>query len=121
MALRLVGKIAGDDAAKEAQLCIEYDPQPPYDAGAPSKAGPVVTEKARATVKDIVAKTLVGVLALFGRLPSARVDGSSCRRPKTCTGAEAPAPRPSFGRRFRSRRSSRRKNDLRFSVLDSRS
>jgi hypothetical protein len=24
-------------------------------------------------------------LALFGRLPSARVDGSSCRRPKTCT------------------------------------
>ena len=60
MALWLVGKIAGDDAAKEAQLCIEYDPQPPYDAGAPSKAGPVVTERARATVKDIVAKTLAG-------------------------------------------------------------
>jgi len=27
-------------------------------------------------------------LALFGRLPSARVDGSSCRRPKTCTEPE---------------------------------
>jgi putative intracellular protease/amidase len=60
MALWLVGKIAGDEAAKEAQLCIEYDPQPPYDAGAPSKAGAAVVEKARATVKDIVAKTLAG-------------------------------------------------------------
>ena len=60
MALWLVGKIAGDEAAKEAQLCIEYDPQPPYDAGAPSKAGAAVVEKARATVKDIVARTLAG-------------------------------------------------------------
>jgi putative intracellular protease/amidase len=58
MALWLVGRIAGDDAAKQAQLCIEYDPQPPYDAGAPSKADPLVVEKARATVKDIVAKAL---------------------------------------------------------------
>jgi putative intracellular protease/amidase len=60
MALWLVGKIAGDDAAKAAQLCIEYDPQPPYDAGAPSKAGAAVTEQARANVKDILAKTLAG-------------------------------------------------------------
>jgi putative intracellular protease/amidase len=61
MALWLVGKIAGDDAAREAQLCIEYDPQPPYDSGAPSKATPIVIEKARATVKDIVAKSLAAV------------------------------------------------------------
>jgi putative intracellular protease/amidase len=58
MALWLVGKIAGDDAAKEAQLCIEYDPQPPYDAGAPSKVTQSVLEKARANVKDIVSRTL---------------------------------------------------------------
>jgi len=58
MALWLVGKIAGDEAAKAAQLCIEYDPQPPYDAGAPSKAGEAVIARARATVKDIVAKSL---------------------------------------------------------------
>ena len=58
MALWLVGKIAGDEAAKAAQLCIEYDPQPPYDAGAPSKAGEAVIARARATVKDIVAKAL---------------------------------------------------------------
>jgi putative intracellular protease/amidase len=60
MALWLIGQVAGDDAAREAQLCIEYDPQPPYDAGAPSKAGPAVIEKARATVKEIVARTLAG-------------------------------------------------------------
>jgi putative intracellular protease/amidase len=60
MALWLAGKIAGDDAAKAAQLCIEYDPQPPYDAGAPSKAGAAVIERARATVKDVIAKTLAG-------------------------------------------------------------
>lgn len=60
MALWLVGKIAGDEAAKAAQLCVDYDPQPPYDAGAPSKAGAAVIERARATVKDILAKTLAG-------------------------------------------------------------
>ena len=58
MALWLIGEFAGDDAAKEAQLCIEYDPQPPYDAGAPSKATPQVIENARATVTNIVAKSL---------------------------------------------------------------
>ena len=58
MALWLVGKIAGDEAAKAAQLSIEYDPQPPYDAGAPSKAGEAVIARARASVKDIVAKAL---------------------------------------------------------------
>jgi putative intracellular protease/amidase len=58
MALWLVGQVAGDEAAKAAQLCIEYDPQPPYDAGAPSKAGAAVIEAARATVKDVLAKTL---------------------------------------------------------------
>jgi len=58
MALWLVGKIAGDAAAKEAQLCIEYDPQPPYDSGSPAKAGAAMVERARATVKDIIAKTL---------------------------------------------------------------
>ncbi|MCW5773523.1 MAG: DJ-1/PfpI family protein [Rhodospirillaceae bacterium] len=58
MALWLVGKIAGDDAAKAAQLTIEYDPQPPYDAGAPSKAAPAVVDLARSTIKDAVARAL---------------------------------------------------------------
>ncbi|EKF21788.1 DJ-1/PfpI family protein [Mycolicibacterium hassiacum DSM 44199] len=38
MALRLVELLAGRDAAEAAQLMIEYDPQPPFDAGAVAKA-----------------------------------------------------------------------------------
>lgn len=58
MALWLIGREAGDEAAEAAQLCIEYDPQPPYHMGAPSKASPSVLERARANVKEIVAKSL---------------------------------------------------------------
>jgi putative intracellular protease/amidase len=43
MALQLVRSIAGDALAQGIQLGIEYDPQPPFDAGSPQKApGPVV-------------------------------------------------------------------------------
>jgi transcriptional regulator GlxA family with amidase domain len=38
LALTLVGELAGAETAQAIQLAIEYDPQPPYDAGAPSKA-----------------------------------------------------------------------------------
>jgi transcriptional regulator GlxA family with amidase domain len=38
MALFLAGRIAGDTVAQAIQLGIEYDPQPPYDAGSPEKA-----------------------------------------------------------------------------------
>ena len=38
MALRLVQKMNGDEVAQAVQLGIEYDPQPPLDAGSPEKA-----------------------------------------------------------------------------------
>lgn len=38
MALRLVAEEAGDQLAQAAQLAIEYDPQPPFDAGSPERA-----------------------------------------------------------------------------------
>ena len=38
MALTLVDRVAGDFAAQAIQLGIEYDPQPPFDAGSPQKA-----------------------------------------------------------------------------------
>jgi putative intracellular protease/amidase len=38
MALGLVQQINGDDVAKAVQLGIEYDPEPPLDAGSPEKA-----------------------------------------------------------------------------------
>jgi transcriptional regulator GlxA family with amidase domain len=38
MALHLVGRELGPEVAQAVQLGIEYDPQPPYDAGSPQKA-----------------------------------------------------------------------------------
>jgi len=38
MALRLVQRINGDEVAQAVQLGIEYDPDPPFDAGSPDKA-----------------------------------------------------------------------------------
>jgi putative intracellular protease/amidase len=38
MGLTLAAKVAGDFVAQTIQLGIEYDPQPPFDAGSPTKA-----------------------------------------------------------------------------------
>jgi transcriptional regulator GlxA family with amidase domain len=38
LALTLVDRLHGAEVAQAIQLGIEYDPQPPHDAGAPSKA-----------------------------------------------------------------------------------
>jgi transcriptional regulator GlxA family with amidase domain len=50
LALTLVGWTHGVDTAQAIQLGIEYDPQPPYDAGAPSKAP--------AAIRDLVAAVM---------------------------------------------------------------
>jgi transcriptional regulator GlxA family with amidase domain len=50
MALLLAGRIAGDDIAQAIQLALEYDPQPPYEAGAPEKAPVAAVELVRAAV-----------------------------------------------------------------------
>lgn len=43
MALRLAARLGGDQVAQAIQLGIEYDPEPPFDAGSPQKApGPIV-------------------------------------------------------------------------------
>ena len=47
MALTLAARIAGDEIAQAIQLYIEYDPQPPFDSGSPSKAPASVLELAR--------------------------------------------------------------------------
>jgi transcriptional regulator GlxA family with amidase domain len=44
MGLVLVAALEGDDMAKLIQLAIEYDPQPPFDSGAPSKVTPEFKE-----------------------------------------------------------------------------
>ena len=48
MALALAGKLAGDAVAQSVQLALEYDPQPPYQAGSPATAPPVIVDALRA-------------------------------------------------------------------------
>ncbi|GAB2815031.1 DJ-1/PfpI family protein [Streptomyces daliensis] len=50
MGLTLAGRIAGDELAQTVQLMIEYDPQPPYDAGSPEKAPAALVERMRSGV-----------------------------------------------------------------------
>ena len=44
MGLVLVAALEGEEMAKLIQLAIEYDPQPPFDSGAPSKVTPEFKE-----------------------------------------------------------------------------
>ncbi len=47
MALLLAARIAGEDVAQAIQLGIEYDPEPPFDAGSPAKAPAAIVEALR--------------------------------------------------------------------------
>jgi putative intracellular protease/amidase len=46
MALYLMAELVGPELAKVAQLSIEYDPDPPFDAGSPAKAGDAIVQRA---------------------------------------------------------------------------
>jgi putative intracellular protease/amidase len=52
MGLRLAQHVAGDDVAKAIQLSIEYDPEPPFDAGSPQKAPAALVERLRAIARE---------------------------------------------------------------------
>lgn len=47
MAIALAARIAGEEVAQAIQLSIEYDPQPPFDAGSPERAPAPVLERVR--------------------------------------------------------------------------
>jgi cyclohexyl-isocyanide hydratase len=43
-ALALIAEIAGAETAQMIQLALEYDPDPPFDAGSPDKASPALID-----------------------------------------------------------------------------
>jgi putative intracellular protease/amidase len=53
MALTLAAEIAGPEWAQGIQLGIEYDPEPPFDAGSTRKAPPEIVELVRAAAKQL--------------------------------------------------------------------
>jgi transcriptional regulator GlxA family with amidase domain len=50
MGLALVQRMHGTPLAQAIQLAIEYDPQPPVDAGSPTKAPPEIVALVRSTM-----------------------------------------------------------------------
>jgi transcriptional regulator GlxA family with amidase domain len=52
MALTLLDRMYGAEMAQAVQLGIEYDPQPPFDAGSPSKAPDEIVELVRSTLVE---------------------------------------------------------------------
>jgi transcriptional regulator GlxA family with amidase domain len=53
MALTLAGRVGGSATAEAIQLGIEYDPQPPFDAGCVSKASPDIVT-AMTAIRDFI-------------------------------------------------------------------
>jgi cyclohexyl-isocyanide hydratase len=59
--LTVAAKIFGADIAKSIQLGIEYNPQPPFNAGSPEKAGPDIENAARTSALERQAERLDAV------------------------------------------------------------
>lgn len=53
-ALVVAAELFGNDAARRVQLTMEYDPHPPFDAGAPDRpeADPVQVEEAKSAARN---------------------------------------------------------------------
>ncbi len=53
--LHMAAKLRSDDYARMLQLAYEYDPQPPFDAGSPAKAGPHIATAVRSFYAPVLA------------------------------------------------------------------
>lgn len=52
-ALRLAAILAGEQVAREIQLQIEYEPEPPFDSGSPERAAPETLAAVRARLAKL--------------------------------------------------------------------
>jgi cyclohexyl-isocyanide hydratase len=68
VALTVVAALHGRALAEEIQLAIEYDPQPPFDAGSPRAAGPEVVARVVASRTELQARRVRAVEEAAGRL-----------------------------------------------------
>jgi transcriptional regulator GlxA family with amidase domain len=67
MGLVLADRLFGREQAELIQLAIEYDPQPPFDAGSPTKAPKEIVEVGRAVLADTLSDDAVAeVVAAVG-------------------------------------------------------
>jgi cyclohexyl-isocyanide hydratase len=55
VALAIVAEVAGEERAREIQLFVEYDPEPPFDSGSPGTASRDLVDRLRAASAEAVA------------------------------------------------------------------
>jgi cyclohexyl-isocyanide hydratase len=67
-ALALAAEAFGPELAKSIQLAIEYDPQPPFDAGSPERAGPELEARVRAAAEPRQAERRKAIEAAAAKL-----------------------------------------------------
>jgi transcriptional regulator GlxA family with amidase domain len=51
--LRVGARLFGEDNARQVELILEYDPQPPFGTGNPEKAPPSVVKAAREALEPL--------------------------------------------------------------------
>ena len=56
MAPTLLARLHGPELAQGLHLAIEYDPQPPFDTGSPSKAPAGIVEFVRSQLNTLAAR-----------------------------------------------------------------
>lgn len=59
--LTVAAEIFGEEVAKSIQLGIEYNPQPPFNAGSPEEAGPEIENAIRTAASGRQAERLDAV------------------------------------------------------------
>ena len=78
-------EIAGEQVAQAIQLGIEYDPQPPFDAGSPQKAPAEIVALLRGRSRFVAGEDALGAaLAARSRRVAGRQRTPRRRRPLTC-------------------------------------
>jgi cyclohexyl-isocyanide hydratase len=68
--LTLVGLLCGEDIAKMTQLMMEYQPEPPFEAGTPATAGREVAQQLMQFGKPLVDAFLIQTKATATQLQS---------------------------------------------------
>jgi cyclohexyl-isocyanide hydratase len=67
-ALKLAALLRGDKVAQQIQLYMQYQPEPPFDAGTPERAPKEIVEAARNSVRDLTAARLQTAKEIAPRL-----------------------------------------------------
>jgi cyclohexyl-isocyanide hydratase len=64
--LVLLSQLCGEETAKLTQLAMEYDPQPPFNAGSPEAAGAELVERALSLLGPVAERTVRVVQKITG-------------------------------------------------------